>query len=412
MVTYPSDWEETELKDICSYVNGTSLEEFFSHYGERRVVSLGNYSETGKYIDDGNRICLNEKTRRFTLEKNNLAMVLNDKGNGRLVGRVLLIDYDNTYIFNQRSLRIILNESETYPQYMYFLINSNIYRNDLTKHIQGNTQVYINPPAAMSIEVHLPPLSEQQAIASVLSDIDEHIDNLTELIEKKKAIRDGALEDLISGMTRLEGFHGDWTTLPFGQYFSMLPTNTYSREQLSDSGEIGNIHYGDVLIKYGCVLSENDCIPRVIDTSKLNAKHYLRKNDVIIADTAEDDTVGKAVQVGEIGMPLVSGLHTMACRPNYPTADGFLGYYINSNCYHDQLLPYITGIKVSSISKKAIGDTFIRIPMDIKEQETISSVLTVMDEEIEALEEEKAKMIGIKEGAMDDLLTGRVRLKV
>ena len=98
---------------------------------------------------------------------------------------------------------------------------------------------------------YLPPLPEQQAIASILSDFDKHIDNLTELIEKKKAIRDGALEDLVSGRIRIDGFNGEWKSISFSQYFTLLPTNTYSREQLSDSGEIGNIHYGDVLIKYG-----------------------------------------------------------------------------------------------------------------------------------------------------------------
>lgn len=100
---------------------------------------------------------------------------------------------------------------------------------------------------------------------------------------------------------------------------------------------------------------------------------------MIIADTAEDETVGKAVQIGELNMPLISGLHTIACRPNYQTAGGFLGYYINSNCYHDQLLPYITGIKVSSISKKSIGETELYIPVDPKEQQAIAEVLTAMD---------------------------------
>jgi len=393
MVTYPFEWTVDSLNNVAKLFDNLRIPVTKSlrtpgnipYYGANGIQDfVSGYTHEGEFV-----------------------LIAEDGAND-------LLNYPVTYVggkvwVNNHAHVLAGNQSITDTKFLSYLLK----KVDYSAILVGGTRAKLNGKVLRNVEITFPEkIPEQQAIASVLSDIDEHIDNLTELIEKKKAIRDGALEDLISGMTRLEGFHGDWTTLPFSQYFSMLPTNTYSREQLSDSGEIGNIHYGDVLIKYGCVLSENDCIPRVIDTSKLNAKHYLRKNDVIIADTAEDDTVGKAVQVGEIGMPLVSGLHTMACRPNYPTADGFLGYYINSNCYHDQLLPYITGIKVSSISKKAIGDTFIRIPMDIKEQETISSVLTVMDEEIEALEEEKAKMIGIKEGAMDDLLTGRVRLKV
>ena len=210
MVTYPVNWYENRLGDVCKYVNGTALEEYFSNYGNRRVISLGNYSEEGKYIDDGNRINLNQKTQSFLLFKDDLSMVLNDKGNGRLVGKVLFIDENDKYIFNQRSLRIVPEKNKVAPLFLYHLINSGIFRDRLKPHIQGNTQVYINPPAVMSIPIYLPSLQEQQAIASALSDFDEHIDNLTELIEKKKAIRDGALEDLVSGRTRLDGFNGEW----------------------------------------------------------------------------------------------------------------------------------------------------------------------------------------------------------
>ena len=255
-------------------------------------------------------------------------------------------------------------------------------------------------------------VSEQKEIANVLSEITVYIDDLSELIKKKCSIRDGALEDLMSGRTRLQGFEEEWIIYPFNNYFSLLPTNTCSREQLCNKGEVGNIHYGDILVKYSNILNAADEIPRLKDISKIREQSYLQINDILIADTAEDETVGKAVQIGKISTPLVGGLHTVACRPNYKTAEGFLGYYMNSSLYHDQLYPYITGIKVSSVSKKSLGETNLRIPADIKEQEAIVSVLITMDDEIEALEAEREKMIQIREGAMDDLLTGRVRLKV
>lgn len=205
-------------------------------------------------------------------------------------------------------------------------------------------------------------------------------------------------------------FDGQWVTIPFSEYFTFLPTNTFSREQLSDHGAIGNVHYGDILTQYGSVLSKKDYIPKVRDASKLGAKHYLHKNDVIIADTAEDETVGKTVQIGDIGIPMVSGLHTMACRPNYPTAEKFLGYYINSVFFHNQILPYITGIKVSSISKKSIGKTELYIPADKVEQEAIASVLSDFDEHIDNLTELIEKKKAIRDGALEDLVSGKTRL--
>lgn len=411
MVTYPSDWKECSLNDVIKIKRGASprpIESFltFSSSGVN-WIKIGDAPRNGKYI-----VSTAEKITKDGA-KHSVWVYSGDfiLSNSMSFGRPYLLGIDGC--IHDGWLRLYDFQNEVDKDFLYYLLSSLSVKEQYDSFAAGSGVQNLNKEVVKKVQITIPThIFEQQTIASTLSNFDEHIDNLTELIKKKKAIRDGALEDLVSGRTRVDGFNIKWETIPFNQYFALMPTNTYSREQLSDSGAIGNIHYGDVLIKYGCVLSENDYIPKLIDTSKVNTKQYLSKNDVIIADTAEDETVGKAVQVGEIKIPLVSGLHTMACRPNYPTADGFLGYYINSNCYHDQLLPYITGIKVSSISKKSIGETVLHIPTDTKEQQAITQVLTAMDEEIESLETEKAKMIQIREGAMDDLLTGRVRLKV
>ena len=100
------------------------------------------------------------------------------------------------------------------------------------------------------------------------------------------------------------------------------------------------------------VLSDNDEIPRLINGSNVKEKDLLRKLDVIIADTAEDDTVGKVVQIGDVSIQLVSGLHTVACRPNYRTADGFLGYYMNSMKYLVKSRFEIISLRYTKIQEK------------------------------------------------------------
>ncbi len=205
-------------------------------------------------------------------------------------------------------------------------------------------------------------------------------------------------------------YPSDWNTYPFKKMFRLIPNNPLSRDKLTNSGSIGNIHYGDVLIKYGDTISDQDNIPRIKGNIDFVASNLLQKNDVIIADTAEDETVGKVTQVGDVSIPLVGGLHTVICRPNIETADGYLGCYMNSRYYHDQLLPYITGIKVSSVSKKSLNETELTIPSTVDEQQEIIKVFHEMDQHIDNLSMLIEKKRGIRDGALEDLISGRTRV--
>lgn len=207
----------------------------------------------------------------------------------------------------------------------------------------------------------------------------------------------------------------EWDLISFEDCFSVLSNNTLSRAELNyNGGELQNIHYGDVLVKFSSV---TDCglakLPYVNTemASKVN-KEVLHDGDIIIADTAEDDTVGKATEVIDVdGKKVVSGLHTIPCRPKDDEmfAPKWLGYFINHSTYHDQLLPYITGIKVSSISKGAIAGTVIAVPKK-DEQKKIVAALSDIDGLIDNVERLIVKKKAIKQGAMQELLTGKRRL--
>lgn len=155
-----------------------------------------------------------------------------------------------------------------------------------------------------------------------------------------------------------------------------LQNNTLSRAELNDEfGAAQNIHYGDVLIKYDEILDVSKEPLSYIEKQSIADKFktsYLQNGDVIIADTAEDETVGKCTEIeGLTDQKVISGLHTMPVRPNRKFASGFLGFYLNSTAYHDQLKPLMQGIKVTSISKGAMQDTVVKFPLDLKEQEQI-----------------------------------------
>ena len=174
-----------------------------------------------------------------------------------------------------------------------------------------------------------------------------------------------------------------WEQRKFSDVFVFLRNNTLSRAELSESeGHTLNIHYGDILVKFGEVIDANrDALPRIADdglTERLSC-HSLADGDVIIADTAEDETVGKCSELRGCGSErIVSGLHTMACRPMDEFAQGYLGYYLNSPAFHNQLLPLMQGIKVISVSKGAISDTDVRFP-SLLEQHAIGQSLSSLD---------------------------------
>ena len=162
-----------------------------------------------------------------------------------------------------------------------------------------------------------------------------------------------------------------------------IPNNTLSRAELNyESGSVRNIHYGDILIKYGSVVDvQNDEIPFATGKSSDDFKGaLLRDGDIIIADTAEDETTGKACEIGNSqGLDVVSGLHTMVCRPRNKMALGYLGYYLNSDAYHHQLLPLMQGIKVLSLSRTNVQKTMVCYPKSKAEQQLIADCFRNLD---------------------------------
>ena len=183
---------------------------------------------------------------------------------------------------------------------------------------------------------------------------------------------------------RFKGFTDDWEQRKLGEVVVSLQNNTLSRANLSsEQGIAKNIHYGDILVKFGEVLDvQTETLPMITDgsiVSKYKAS-FLQNGDVIVADTAEDETVGKCTEMAGLGDEIViSGLHTIPYRPLQKFAFGYLGYYMNSSSFHNQLLPLMQGIKVTSISKTALQDTDVLYPRSTTEQAAIGKYFRSLD---------------------------------
>ncbi|MEN9306808.1 MAG: hypothetical protein RL173_740 [Fibrobacterota bacterium] len=266
-----------------------------------------------------------------------------------------------------------------------------------------------------TIQIPAIPKAEQKAIATALSDADTLIESLEQLIAKKRQIKQGAMQELLTGKRRLPGFTGKWETKRLGDLFTVNGGVSASRDQLSDTGYC-YLHYGDIHVSpknYIDVRREYAEIPKLdVGLSKVSPGSLLKTGDVVFVDASEDDsgTSKHFVIVNDDNLPYISGLHTIAAKSKGSDIDLiFKRYCFQTVKIKEQFKFYAVGTKVSGVSKSNIIKIDVSYP-SLPEQTAIASVLSDMDTELEALEGKLDKARQVKQGMMQQLLTGKVRL--
>lgn len=186
--SFNQNWEQYKLDEFGLATSGTSIESEFTNDGQYKVISIGSYAETSTYTDQGLRTRLTEKTKSRILDRDDLTMILNDKtASGKIIGRVLLIEKANTYVFNQRTQRIQIDKELFNPGFIYQILNSQYYRDKIIKQSQGNTQIYVNWSIIKETKYLLPNLKEQEQIGNFFKSIDNLITLYQRKYEKKES---------------------------------------------------------------------------------------------------------------------------------------------------------------------------------------------------------------------------------
>lgn len=247
-------------------------------------------------------------------------------------------------------------------------------------------------------------LGEQRAIAETLSDVDGLLGALDALIAKKRAIKQAAMQQLLTGKTRLPGFSGDWNTKRLGDLGPFLKGSGVARSEAL-SGSIPCVRYGEIYTNHtDYVRSFNSWISR----SVADGATRLLRGDLLFAGSGETKAeIGKCVAFVHDGEAYAGG-DIVILRPR-GVDSLFLGFLLNTEQVNRQKASLGQGDAVVHISAKALAQVTIRIPTE-EEQSAIASVLVNMDGEIAALESRRDKTRAIKQGMMQQLLTGRVRL--
>ena len=281
------------------------------------------------------------------------------------------------------------------PYFFKCLLYSNEARRKVIRAGAGAQHYNIGQEALSQIHLYFPEMAEQCQIADLLLLVSNRIDAQRKLVELLKKHKRGVIDALFTP-------DATWTTARFEDVFTILRNNALSRDSLDvGAGDIYNIHYGDVLIKFGELVDVMvDGVPVIKSSVILARPDFLRNGDVVFADTAEDYDVGKVVEILDCcASKVVSGLHTIPCRPKCHFAPGFLGFYLNSHQFRKNLMSLVQGTKVSSISKSALKGLTVCFPDECK-QRRIAAILRALTQRINGCESVLAKLERMKKGLL------------
>ena len=280
--------------------------------------------------------------------------------------------------------------------------------------LEGSTIKRLYNKNILETRIVLPEKEEQTKIGEYFRELDSLIGLHQRKHDKLVTLKKAMLQKMFpqAGATtpeiRFKGFEGDWVEKKLGDLTVNIGNNTLSRANLnSRSGSAKNIHYGDILVKYGEVLDiRNDCVPFISDDALVNKlKHSrLQDGDVVIADAAEDEMVGKCTEIHNVRDQLVlAGLHTIALHPLNYFAPFYFGYFLNADAFHNQLLRLMQGTKVLSVSKTVIKETIVYFPTDIVEQQKIGTYFRTLDALITQHATQLKKLQQIKSACLEKM---------
>ncbi|RGG67174.1 restriction endonuclease subunit S [Eubacterium sp. AF17-7] len=358
-------WEQRKLGEICDSFEYGLNAAATDYDGENKYIRITD-------IDDNSHEFLQNNVTSPDIDFSGAENYKLKQGDilfartGASVGKTYIYEESDGLVYYAGFLIRGRVKNEYSPEFVFQNTLTADYERFIRITSQRSGQPGVNAQEYASYQIATPVLEEQQQIGAYFSTLD----HLITLHQRKYFI---IYNKLIT-----------WEQCKFAAVFDGLPNNTFSRAELNyESGTVKNVHYGDVLIKFGDYINASETeLPYISDDAKADKfkNSFLQDGDIIIADTAEDEAVGKCTEIqGSEGLKLLSGLHTIACRPKEKYGPMFLGYYINSPAYHNQLKPLMQGIKVTSISKSALQDTDMIMPQDIEEQEKIGEYFSNLD---------------------------------
>jgi type I restriction enzyme, S subunit len=419
------EWKTVRIAEVAARTsNAMATGPFGSSIGSRffrrsgvPVIRGGNLSaDTAVRINDENLVFLSsEKAAEFSRSIVRAGdLIFTSWGTINQVGLIDESASFDEYVISNKQMKLTPDPQIALSEFLYYLFSGPAMQREILDGSIGTGVPGFNLTRLQSIEVKLPSIEEQREITDALSSSECLASTLRGLIAKKQAIKQGMMQQLLTGRTRLPGFSAPWKDYKLGDHVTYLKTVPLSRAQLDTDSPLRYLHYGDIHTSRRVKLDAAETAMPRAPIALARRAGRLQPGDLVFADASEDaDGVGKSIEV--ISVPqegVIPGLHTIAARFDKSVlADGFKAYLQYIPNFRIGLLRLAAGTKVLATTRTYISSIVLSLP-SLDEQRAIESALSDIDTEIDVLNLRLEKAEAVKQGMMQQLLTGRTRLPV
>ena len=402
----PEDWDAVVLGDYAQIHRGGSPRPIHDYITTSNKgvnwIKIGDVDAGAKYIDSTEGKIIPEGVSRSRMVYEGDLILSNSMSFGRPYimniegcihdGWLVIQKYDKTF----------------YKDYLYYALSSELTMQQYITMAAGSSVQNLNKEKVSKVLLPCPQIPEQKKIAEALSAIDSLITDLHKLVQKKKDIRLGTMQMLVTGKRRLDGFDGEWVKINLSKNSKLkarigwqgLTTAEYLDEGYSYL--ITGTDFKDGQIYW------NGCHYVDYDRYAQDPNIQVSNGDLLLT---KDGTIGKVAYVTDLKRPatLNSGVFLVKPITDAYTAH-FMFYVLESSVFKDFLQQLSAGSTINHLYQKDLVKFDLFVPPTKEEQEAIAGILFDMDSDIHKLEEKLLKYLKIKQGMMEDLLTGKVRL--
>lgn len=394
----PEDWEVCMLRKCLSAQPDYGINAPAVTFSDRlpTYVRITDITEEGKFSSEKPVSVKRADTNAYYLRDGDIVFART----GASVGKSYLYNTnDGKFVFAGFLIRVRPDADKLLPSFLSAYVTTGVYWNWVRLMSMRSGQPGINGNEYGQLPVPVPPLPEQHAIAAALSDVDALIGALDQLIAKKRDLKHGAMQELLTGKKRLPGFKGEWAMKSLGDIGETLIGLTYKPTDVRSDGILvlrsSNVHDGALRF------DDNVYVDTVVAE-----RIMVRFGDILICvRNGSRDLIGKCALINERARGMTFGAFMAVFRtPFYEYVYQQFQSYVIKRQIHEHL-----GATINQITNRSLNSFSIPLP-PLPEQTAIAAVLSDMDAEIAALEQRRDKTRDLKQGMMQELLTGRTRL--